>query len=186
MKKRKILFKDIKNDKAQLIITDAPVPAIQVWCGKYNNGEYVELFGNLKALYYVKELFDSTYDEDKDDIEIIGYDEEYDYDIYHDEIYRENRLIKEYSNDKVFEILDFLFKTGGSYTKRTNVTNMTVKDLWNSLGNVPIDDRDCIEEDWYSFKKGTRRFDIWHWFEDMFHLSVAIDLMHLDEKHKND
>lgn len=55
------------------------------------------------------------------------------------------------------------------------------KRLWNDLGKVPVDDKDCIDEDWHIFKKGTSKFDIWSWFEEEFHLSVAIDLMHLEE-----
>lgn len=55
---------------------------------------------------------------------------------------------------------------------------MSAKDLWSTLTDVPINDTD--EEDidipWFDFPKGTPRQDIWHWFEDTFDVRVA-DLM---------
>lgn len=60
--------------------------------------------------------------------------------------------------------------------------------LWEDLGNIPIDGNDCIEEEFnaktvgVSFGIGTDRFDIWHWFEDTFNISVAVDLMRI---HRN-
>lgn len=51
------------------------------------------------------------------------------------------------------------------------------KILWEEFGNVPIDDNDNIACWWRSFGKGTNRFEIWHWFEEFFEISVAEDLM---------
>ena len=51
------------------------------------------------------------------------------------------------------------------------------KQLWEEFGDVPIDDNDCITCGWRSFEKGTNRFEIWHWFETFFKVSVAKDLM---------
>ena len=59
--------------------------------------------------------------------------------------------------------------------------NATVKALWNDFGEVPIDNHDLIQTDWYIFKKGTDRFEIWSWFEDHFQVSVALDLLELPE-----
>ena len=58
----------------------------------------------------------------------------------------------------------------------------TVDALWEDLGEVPIDNRDLIQTDWYIFPKGTERFDIWAWFESNFNCSVAMDLMKLPEE----
>lgn len=59
-----------------------------------------------------------------------------------------------------------------------------IKELWEQLGNVPVnEDTDCIEEWWgsalwnNSFCPGTKREDIWRWFEGTFEVSVAEDLM---------
>ena len=49
----------------------------------------------------------------------------------------------------------------------------TVKDLWDILGDIPINEDDEIELQFLHFKVGTRRENIWHWFEDTFDLSVA-------------
>ena len=37
--------------------------------------------------------------------------------------------------------------------------------LWIEFGNIPIDDDECIEEDWQCFCKGTHREVIWDWFD---------------------
>jgi hypothetical protein len=49
--------------------------------------------------------------------------------------------------------------------------------LWNILGNIPIDENDEIEEPFLHFEIGTDKFEIWHWFEEKFDLSVAKDLI---------
>lgn len=46
------------------------------------DGWKCETFSPLKAKYYVKELLDSEID-DKEDLELIGYDECYDFSNYH-------------------------------------------------------------------------------------------------------
>ena len=38
--------------------------------------------------------------------------------------------------------------------------------LWDEFSNIPINIEDEIEEDFYFWKKGTYRFDIWHWFDE--------------------
>ena len=54
------------------------------------------------------------------------------------------------------------------------------RSLWESLGDVLTDDADVIEQDWLVFEKGTYREEIWHWFEETFDVSVAIDLMKVE------
>jgi len=50
--------------------------------------------------------------------------------------------------------------------------------LWEELGDIPIDNDDNIDCKFLHFEKGTNKFDIWHWFERRFDLSVAEDLMY--------
>jgi len=50
-------------------------------------------------------------------------------------------------------------------------------ELWKQLGNIPIDEDECIEENFLNFEIGTHREYIWHWFESEFNLSVVDDLM---------
>lgn len=52
--------------------------------------------------------------------------------------------------------------------------------LWNKLGDIPTNEDDEIEEDFLHFEIGTDKFEIWHWFEEKFDLSVGKDLMYLD------
>lgn len=39
-------------------------------------------------------------------------------------------------------------------------------DLWLDFSNIPINEHDEIEEDFYLWEKGTDRFSIWSWFDD--------------------
>ena len=52
-------------------------------------------------------------------------------------------------------------------------------DQWKEFGDIPIDDNENIDIRWGKFEKGTSRFDIWHWFEETYNVSIGTDLMHL-------
>lgn len=39
-------------------------------------------------------------------------------------------------------------------------------ELWYNFSDVPIDENECIEEDFHIWTKGTDRFEIWHWFDE--------------------
>lgn len=56
-----------------------------------------------------------------------------------------------------------------------------IKELWVSLGDIPVNSDDEIEENWHIFNKGTDRLEIWSWFEDAYHVSAAKDLMNNDQ-----
>ena len=49
----------------------------------------------------------------------------------------------------------------------------TAQQLWDELGDIPINDLEEIEEAWHIFRAGTDRYEIWHWFESHFDSSVA-------------
>ncbi len=54
-----------------------------------------------------------------------------------------------------------------------------VKALFEEFGDIPMDpETECIESPWRKFPSGTHREEIWHWFEDTFHVSVAEDLLY--------
>ena len=58
-----------------------------------------------------------------------------------------------------------------------------IKDLWLDFGNVPMNpNTECIEEEWNGFAAGTHREKIWEWFEETYGVSVAKDLMGLQEE----
>ena len=58
---------------------------------------------------------------------------------------------------------------------------IVAKRLWEQLGEIPVNKDDEIEKCFLHFKEGTEKTEIWHWFEDKFDLSVAKDLMHLED-----
>ena len=51
-----------------------------------------------------------------------------------------------------------------------------VEELWLELGNVIVNEDDEIEQDWKHFPAGTDKFTIWHWIEETYDVSIAVDL----------
>ena len=51
--------------------------------------------------------------------------------------------------------------------------------LWEELSDVPTDKEGNIDEAWNDFEKGTCVFEIWHWFEDKYNISIASEFMGL-------
>lgn len=97
--RRKVLFTYGMSDDAIIIITDAPIKAIKEWCFHHvkelEDGKNTFL-DSLKRKYYVRLLFDSEESNDSEDIEIIGYDEVYDFSDYNEknrEIYYSGREV---------------------------------------------------------------------------------------------
>ena len=45
--------------------------------------------------------------------------------------------------------------------------------FWQALGDVPIDDQEAIEQDFFQWRKGTPRLAIWHWFDEQYPGGIA-------------
>jgi hypothetical protein len=41
-----------------------------------------------------------------------------------------------------------------------------LKELWDEFADIPVNNDDEIEIDFYWWEKGCCRFDIWHWFDE--------------------
>jgi hypothetical protein len=54
-----------------------------------------------------------------------------------------------------------------------------LKKLWESFGNVPVNEDDEIDEDFHIWKKGTDKFFIWDWFDEELPNGIAKDLFNL-------
>lgn len=52
-----------------------------------------------------------------------------------------------------------------------------LRELWQELGDIPVDDDGNTEEDFYHWKAGTDREDIWHWFGERCPNNLVEDLM---------
>lgn len=47
------------------------------------------------------------------------------------------------------------------------VRDAALEDAWDDFADVPMDpETECIEEPFLFFKAGTRREEIWHWFDE--------------------
>jgi len=53
----------------------------------------------------------------------------------------------------------------------------TPQELWEELGDVPVTENDDLDVPFLHFETRTDKFEVWHWFEEVFDLSVAKDLM---------
>ena len=90
--------------------------------------------------------------------------------------------IKIWRDEYKFEIISFwidVTDNGKKIDKSTPYVYLDlVKELWADFGDVLMDpETECIEDFWGRFVPGTHREEIWHWFEETFHVSVAKDLM---------
>lgn len=47
-------------------------------------------------------------------------------------------------------------------------TDTQLKDMWERLGDVAIDECECIDQPFYIWEKGTPREEIWHWFDERY------------------
>lgn len=52
------------------------------------------------------------------------------------------------------------------------IAQSQIEILWQQLGDIPIDDDECIDEDLDMWKKGTNRIEIWYWFDEMYKQGV--------------
>lgn len=97
--RRKVLFTNGMHPDKMLIITDAPKERIEEFCRHLNqemeNGENT-YFDSLKKDYYVNVLFDSELSSESEDVDVIGYDEVYDFSDY---------LVSSFEQDKSNEKL---------------------------------------------------------------------------------
>ncbi|WP_445735640.1 hypothetical protein [Mariniflexile sp.] len=53
---------------------------------------------------------------------------------------------------------------------------MTIADLeimWEEFADIPINNDDEIEQDFYCWEKGTYRFGIWHWVDEKLPNGIA-------------
>ena len=51
---------------------------------------------------------------------------------------------------------------------KTMYQHLEIESLWRQLGDISIDDNECIEQDFHIWKKGTERIEIWYWFDEMY------------------
>ena len=52
------------------------------------------------------------------------------------------------------------------------IKHKEARQLWKKLGDISIDNNDCITSPFLDFPKGTHREDIWHWFEEQYDISA--------------
>lgn len=54
---------------------------------------------------------------------------------------------------------------------------LELKKLWYELGQVPVNEHEEIDEDFYIFNKGTSIYTIWQYFDEQCKNGLVKDLM---------
>nr|DAN25940.1 MAG TPA: hypothetical protein [Caudoviricetes sp.] len=52
-----------------------------------------------------------------------------------------------------------------------------IQEMWEEFEDIPIDEDECIEVQFYNWEVGTNRYDIWHWFDEYCPNNLHDDLM---------
>ena len=53
------------------------------------------------------------------------------------------------------------------------ITDENLEKMWDEFDDISIDEEECIDVNFYNWKKGTDRYDIWHWFDENHSKGVA-------------
>ena len=40
-----------------------------------------------------------------------------------------------------------------------------IEEIWEMFTDVPIDESERLEAEWFGFPAGTSKYDIWQWFD---------------------
>ncbi len=57
------------------------------------------------------------------------------------------------------------------------LTDKYLEKLWQELADIQVDENDKILKRFKQFKKGTHKFEIWHWFDDNHSFGLMNGLM---------
>lgn len=69
--------------------------------------------------------------------------------------------------------IDEICKRCSDFINWYNKSSIKRDELWEQLGDTPINDEEEIEVEFLQFEKGTHREEIWHWFESEFNFSIG-------------
>lgn len=90
----------------------------------------------------------------------------------------ENRTLKHpFYNWKVgtevINILDWFSSNISDLFYCNRFSKVLLEIIWLAFGDIPINNDDEIETDFYCWEKGTYRFEIWHWFDEKLPNGIA-------------
>ena len=67
---------------------------------------------------------------------------------------------------KVTDVLDWFNSNIPDIFYDNKFSEVLLEIIWEEFGDMPINNDDEIELDFYCWKKRTDRFEIWHWFDE--------------------
>jgi len=56
--------------------------------------------------------------------------------------------------------------------------NYSCNQIWDKLGEIPVNELDELDETFLMFNKGVDKFEVWHWIEGEFNVCIAEDLLY--------
>lgn len=59
-------------------------------------------------------------------------------------------------------------------------------EFWFNFSDIPVDEHECIEDDFHILPRGTDRFEIWHWFDELSPDGIYKMLLNRIPKTNND
>ena len=74
---------------------------------------------------------------------------------------------------KVTNILDWFNSNIPDIFYDNKFSEVLLEFIWEEFGDMPINNDDEIELDFYCWKTGTDRFEIWHWFDEKLPTGIA-------------
>lgn len=80
--------------------------------------------------------------------------------------------------DHVYDSYDMLWEIMHNMDDEARLA--LAKKWWDELGGIPVDESDSIDEDFKIWGKGTGKIELWHDFEELFNVSVAMGLMEME------
>lgn len=51
--------------------------------------------------------------------------------------------------------------------------NAELHKRWEELEDIPVDNNECLEADFYHFSKGTSQTEVWKWFDEQLPLGLG-------------
>lgn len=81
--------------------------------------------------------------------------------------------LQKYRDELMVESSIDINNKGGDNVTLFNYSDKALEGFWRELGDVPMDDEECIGQDWRGFDLGTEREEIWTFFDQHHSKGVA-------------
>ncbi|QUH21775.1 hypothetical protein [Alkaliphilus sp. B6464] len=74
------------------------------------------------------------------------------------------------------EFMGIKYHRGGVLVNlpQRKLTDEEIEDIWDHLGDIPIDEDECLDDNYFIWTKGSDKYeDVWRWFDSNHSKGVA-------------